>query len=621
VESIDELNPGSAVLESLDPAVSSRIAGVPDEAERQKLRLRLLESVVITAHDAVMITEAEPLELPGPRIIYVNEAFTRMTGYSPSEVLGLTPRILQGPKTSAETEERVGAALRRWERCEAELLNYRKDGSTFWVELSVVPVADETGWFTHWVSVQRDVTARKEAEELAVRARVAEARHAALAYRAGHDELTGLLSRSAFLECVEDAIAESRRRPDTGSAVLFLDLDGFKLVNDGLGHRIGDVLLIEIACRLKQCIRAEDRLARMGGDEFAILLTGKADREAAGAVARRILTSLREPLRLPGHSVVVGTSIGMSIVNAACDAAEDVLRDADTAMYRAKGSGGSRLAVFDAPMHARALSALRAVSELSGVVERQELMLHFQPVIEISTGQITALEALVRWNHPERGLVPPNEFIPLAEDTGLIVEIGAWVLRRACLAARAWHVARPGARLVSVAVNVSSRQLADPGFLDTLRAALGESCLEPRALELELTESVFIERPESVGALLEQIRALGVRVVLDDFGTGYSSLSYLERYPIDTLKIDRSFVARLADSRTAAEIVRVIVGLARALSMDVTAEGVEDRAQLELIARCGCTNAQGFFLSRPLTCDAVLPFLRGSAFASVSAAV
>jgi len=602
----DSLLDGSTPGEGNPPQT---MAGADDDVKRRKLRLRLLESVVVTAHDAVLITEAEPFTLPGPRIIYVNEAFTRMTGYSADEVLGRTPRMLQGPGTDSETKRRLGEALRRWEICEAELLNYRKDGSQFWVELCVVPVADETGWFTHWVSVQRDVTQRKQSEELAIRARVAEAQHAALAYRAGHDDLTNLLSRWSFLDAVGEALTEAPFASPGSSAVLFLDLDRFKVINDGLGHRVGDLLLVEIARRLQGCVRSGDRLARMGGDEFAILLEGLAERDAAPTVARRILAALREPLRLPGHSVFVGTSIGISYVDAGYGSAEDVLRDADTAMYRAKDSGGSSYAVFDASMHARAVAALRAVSELGAALEREELVLHFQPVIETKTGLASGLEALVRWNHPERGIVPPGEFIPVAEETGLIVDIGAWILRRACREARGWHDARPDSRPVAIGVNVSSRQLSDSGFFETLVAALDESGLDPHALELEITESVFIEHPESVGALLERIRALGVRVVLDDFGTGYSSLSYLERYPIDTLKIDRSFVARLATSRTTVEIVRLVVELAKALQMDVTAEGVEDERQFEILAGCGCTHAQGYLMSRPLPPAAVLPFL------------
>jgi len=588
--------------------------------ERRKLRLRLLESVVVTAHDAVLITEAEPFELPGPRIIYVNEAFTRMTGYSADEVLGKTPRLLQGPGTNPAVKRRLGEALRRWESCEAELLNYRKDGSEFWVEVSVVPVADESGWFTHWVSVQRDVTQRKKSEELAIRARVAEAQHAALAYRAGHDDLTNLLSRSSFLDSVREALAAAPFLPPGSAAVLYLDLDRFKVINDGLGHRIGDLLLVEIARRLQDCVRARDRLARMGGDEFAVLLDGLAERDAATTVARRILASLREPLRLPGHSVFVGTSIGISYIDAAYGSAEDVLRDADTAMYRAKDSGGSSFAVFDVSMHARAVAALRAVSELGAALERDELVLHYQPVIETRTGRASGLEALVRWNHPERGIVPPGEFITVAEETGLIVDIGAWILRRACLEARRWHDARPDSRPVSIGVNVSSRQLSDGGFFETLISALDESGLDPHALQLEITESVFIEHPESVGALLERVRALGVRVVLDDFGTGYSSLSYLERYRIDTLKIDRSFVARVATSRTTVEIVRLVVELAKALDMEVTAEGVEEQRQFEIVAGCGCTHVQGYLTSRPLAPAAVLPFLERNDPAPTAAA-
>ncbi|MBD5634418.1 MAG: EAL domain-containing protein [Candidatus Eremiobacteraeota bacterium] len=581
----------------------------PEEAGQQKVRLRLLESVVVHANDAVLITEAEPVDLPGPRIIYANAAFTRMTGYGLDEIIGKTPRILHGHDTAPHIRRRLAEALHRWQPIEVELLNYRKDGTQFWVELSIVPVADETGFYTHWVSVQRDVTERKLAEDAAMRARVAEAENAVLAYRANHDDLTGLSNRSSFLERVGETIAASRRDPHARAAVLFLDLDRFKLVNDSLGHRVGDLLLIEVARRLRTCIDSVDTLARLGGDEFTCLLTGIDDSETALAVARRILAVLRKPVRLAGQAVSPAASIGISLMDGRYESAEDVLRDADTAMYRAKSDGGARFSVFDDSMHARALSILRAQMDLHGALERDQLVLHYQPILQTRSARIVAFEALVRWNHPERGLVPPSDFIPLAEEVGLIVDMGKWVLETACREARAWNEGRPASDLVTVNVNVSSRQLDDHDFFDILQGALASSGLDPRALKLELTESVFLEHQESVGALLERIRALGVRVALDDFGTGYSSLSYLERFRMDTLKIDRSFVMRLASSPTMIEIVRLIVGIAQALDMDVTAEGIENEAQRAVVDRCGCSHVQGFLFSRPLVSSAVAAFL------------
>ncbi len=600
------------VLRTCAKEIAANVAQVPagtldafesDEFDRQQLYLRLLESVVVNAHDAVVITEA-PVQYPGPRILYANASFTRMTGYELDEVLGKTPRILHGPGTAPSSRERLREALHHYEPIETELLNYRKDGTPFWVELSIVPVPDENGRITHWVSVQRDITERKAAEEAAVRARVAQAENVALAYRADHDDLTGLLNRASFLKHVAGSLPGSR------SAVLFLDLDRFKIINDSLGHRAGDLLLIEVARRLRACVRTHDVLARLGGDEFVCLLDQIGDEEEAVAIARRILAALREPVPLFGQSISARASIGISMVDRRYELPEDVLRDADTAMYRAKREGGARFAIFEDEMHARALAMLHAVTDLNGALERDEFVLHYQPLVEVATGRACAFEALVRWNHPDRGLVLPSDFIPAAEESGLIADIGRWVLRGACRQAQVWNAGRPDSDRVSVSVNVSSRQFDDRDVCDAVQGALADSGLDPRSLQIEITESVFLDHPESAGALLEQIRALGVRVVLDKFGTGYSSLSCLQRYPIDAIKIDRSFVERLATSETTIEVVRLIVGLAKTLAMDVAAEGIEDEAQLSLVKLCGCSHAQGQLFARPLSAPEVAVFLQ-----------
>lgn len=597
------------VLQTLAAEISALISSPrtrsaeDEERDLQKVRLRLLESVVVHANDSVLITEADPVDLPGPRILYANAAFTRTTGYELDEIIGKTPRILQGEQTDPAIRRRLREALQQWQPIEVELLNYRKDGTTFWSELSIVPVADGSGQFTHWVSVQRDVTERKNAEELAVRARVAQAENAALSYRAYHDELTGLANRAAFLQAVTGAIGAV----DDGrsSAVLFLDVDRFKLVNDSLGHRVGDLLLIEIARRLRTCARSNDVIARFGGDEFTCLLTGVNDHEEVVNVARRIVAALREPIRLAGQAIPVAVSIGIEFIGNPKAVAEDVLRDADTAMYRAKNDGGNRFVFFDDTMHLRAVTTLRAQTDLQGALARQEFVLQFQPLVEVATGRTFGFEALVRWNHPVRGTISPLEFIPMAEDTGLIVDLGRWILVEACRHAQRWNAERPADQRLTISVNVSSRQLDEHDFYDVLVQALDATGLDPRSLQLEITEGVFLEHQASVGTLLQQIRALGVRIALDDFGTGYSSLSYLERFPIDVLKIDRSFVARLATSPTAFEIVQLIVGIAKALKMEVTAEGIEDDQQRDAVVRTGCAHVQGYLFGRPLDVDAV----------------
>ncbi|GAC1306337.1 MAG: EAL domain-containing protein [Vulcanimicrobiaceae bacterium] len=580
----------------------------------RETRLRLLESVVVNANDAVLITEAEPIDLPGPRILYANAAFTRTTGYELHEIVGKTPRLLQGPDTEFASREKLRAALKEWRPVEVELLNYRKDGRPFWVELSIVPVADAKGWFTHWVSVQRDITERKKAEEIALRVRLAEAQNEALeleiaerkrveaqlAFAAFHDDLTGLRNRAYFIDRLEASLLRAQSRAGYRCAVIFLDLDGFKLVNDTLGHRTGDLMLTEVARRLARCARPQDTLARMGGDEFTLLVDDVSDVAMAASIAERILAELEAPFRLAGKEVVPSASIGISMLDGHCEASAEALRDADTAMYRAKHDGGACYAVFVAEMQASAVAALHTRLELRSAFDRDEFVLYYQPLVEMTTRHIRGLEALVRWQHPSRGIVAPAEFIPLAEETGLIVPLGAWILRAACRQMQLWLESGRRSEALIVSVNVSSRQLCAPGFYEEVYAALAETGLDARRLQLEITESVFVEQAQRIGTLLARIRALGVRVAFDDFGTGYSSLSYLERYRIDTLKIDQSFVRHLIEGAANADIVRMIIGLARALEIDVTAEGVENHKQRDALIAYGCTIAQGYLYSRPI---------------------
>ena len=576
-------------------------------------RLRLLESVVVNANDAVLITEAEPIDLPGPRILYANAAFTRTTGYELEEILGKTPRILHGPDTNFEPLKRLKAALKAWKPVEVELLNYRKDGTTFWVELSIVPVADETGWYTHWVSVQRDVSERKQNEENAVRFRLAEARsealanevrermrsEAELAHTAFHDHLTGLRNRAYFLDRLKTSVEQSSTRPNYRSAVIFLDLDDFKGINDRFGHSVGDLMLVEVARRLMACSRPQDTVARIGGDEFTILLDDISDIHDVVAIADRVLQALAEPIRLAGNEVVAAASIGLSI--GGYNDPEHLLRAADTAMYRAKEEGGTRYAIFNEEMHENAMAALKIRHEMRQAFDQRQFELHYQPLVDTSTHQICGLEALLRWRHPERGLVPPLEFIGIAEETGLIVPLGLWVLEEACYHLRHWKKGLPLNKVFRVSVNVSTRQLDNVSFFDDLQRILQDSAIDPSDLQLEITESVFLKNPERMGALFSRIRALGVHIACDDFGTGYSSLSYLQLYPIDTIKIDQSFVRRLSAGQAASDIISMIIGLARALRMEVSAEGVEDVQQRGVLRDLGCTVVQGYLYSKPLS--------------------
>ncbi len=576
-------------------------------------RLRLLESVVVNANDAVLITSAEPIDLPGPRIVYCNAAFTRTTGYAEAEVLGRTPRLLQSAKTSRPTLDKLRRALVRWKPVEVELLNRRKDGGEFWVELSIVPVSNEAGWFTHWVSVQRDVSDRKAAEETATRARVAEAENVALEaeirerkrvearllHTAFHDDLTRLRNRAFFMDRLTLALDRARRDPAARCAVLFLDLDRFKLVNDSLGHRAGDLLLMEIAERLRSCASPQDTIARVGGDEFALLVEDPAEVTDLVRLARRIIEAMRRPMRIGDHEIFSSCSVGVVQAGLQHTQPEELLRDADIAMYQAKRHDTGNYAIFADSMHDDAVRALALQTDLQHAVLRGEFVLHFQPICRADTSAITGFEALVRWNHPQRGLVQPGDFIAAAEATGLIRDIGRWVLREAAVQMRLWHDRFPGLAL-RLSVNASAEELKDPGFVADLRSTLAATGLDPRVLQIEVTEGVFIRSPEIIDGVIRAIRELGVRIALDDFGTGYSSLSYLDRYPLDAIKIDRSFVAcMLARPRTGA-IVNTIVQLGLALDLEIVAEGVEDATQLQALIAAGCGSVQGYFLSRPL---------------------
>lgn len=584
-------------------------------------RLRLLESVAVHARDSIIITEAEPIDLPGPRIIYCNAAFTAATGYSEAEVLGQTPRILQGPKTDPTTKTRLREMLLAWEPIEIELLNYKKDGTEFWVELSIVPVADERGWFTHWVSVQRDVTARRAAEEMKTRILVAEVKNTALTaeiqerkrveiellYTVFHDGLTGLRNRAFFMMRLTSQLNRSGGRPGK-CAVLFLDLDRFKAVNDSLGHGLGDALLIEIAHRLTRCTRPQDTLARIGGDEFALIIDGADDLVTAVNIAERIIEALRTPVRLSGQDVYPSCSIGLVQALPGTLVAEDLIRDADIAMYRAKRSGRCDYAIFTESMRADAVAALQLQTDLQRALEQHEFLLHYQPIVGPTDGYILGFEALLRWQHPTRGIVSPAEFIPMAEEMGLIKEIGRRVMREACLQLSAWQV-RFNQPTLQMSVNAAVSELSDPDYVNHLVTILRETGIDPRSLEIEITEGLLLVQSVATSTALKTIRETGVKIGLDDFGTGYSSLSYISTYPIDTIKIDQSFTALMCEKASTKAIVDLIIKLGAALKISIVAEGVESAEQADMLVKMGCSRVQGYYFSRPLLSEAAQALL------------
>ncbi|HEX8353101.1 MAG TPA: EAL domain-containing protein [Pyrinomonadaceae bacterium] len=424
-----------------------------------------------------------------------------------------------------------------------------------------------------------------------------------------HDALTGLPNRTLLMSHLKLAVEHARRRPGYLFGVLFLDLDRFKVVNDSLGHVAGDQLLVQLARRLEDCIRSTDTVARLGGDEFAILLSDIEDYADAARVADRIQEGLARPFHLGGHEVYTSASIGITLSANGYSDPEAILRDADTVMYRAKANGKARHELFDEAMHARAVALLRTETDLRRAVERDEFCVVYQPILSLLTGEVAGFEALVRWEHPERGRVAPSEFIPVAEETGLIVEIGRRVLGESCRQLRDWQARGVAHGSLHMSVNLSGKQFAQAGLAACVAEALGESGLDPRCLRLEITESVIMGNAEATCSTLARLRALGIGVSIDDFGTGYSSLSYLHRFPIDTLKVDRSFISRMGGGDEDGEIVRTIVTLACNLGMGVVAEGVETARQAELLRGLGCEYAQGYLFSRPLDPDAAEAWL------------
>ncbi len=425
-------------------------------------------------------------------------------------------------------------------------------------------------------------------------------RHAAF-----HDALTNLPNRALLAENLKFVIERARQHDDYQFAVLFLDLDRFKNVNDSLGHSIGDQLLITLARRLESCIREVDMVARLGGDEFAILLDGIPNQAEATNMARRIQEKLQSPFNLSGHEVFTTASIGIALSSTGYEHPENILRDADTAMYRAKAQGKACYEVFDKGMHTHAVFLLQMENDLRRAIDREELRVYYQPIVALDNGQLAGFEALIRWQHPERGFINPADFIPLAEDTGLIVPLGLWILKRACQQLGQWHWQSAANRSLFMSVNLSGKQVAQPDVVESIRDILEETRVDAKYLKLEITESAVMENAEMAARLLKRLKGLGVQLSIDDFGTGYSSLSYLHRFPVNTLKIDRSFVGRIGDAAENIEIVRTVISLAENMGMEVVAEGIETMSQLTQLRKLKCQFGQGYLFSRPVDADSV----------------
>jgi len=474
------------------------------------------------------------------------------------------------------------------------------------VQTESLESSDAQHRMTTALNEQRAVRVQNAAltEEIAERQK-AESR---LLHVAFHDNVTQLHNRSYFMESLAEALKQVQGNKKSRWALLYIDLDNFKSVNDMFGHRIGDLLLLAIARRLQGCAREHDVLARLQGDEFTLLFANPKSIEQVIRMGERILTLIEEPISLAGAMLPMTASIGVCHVNESAAEAAEILRDADTAMYEAKRQGGSRCVLYDSAMHEEAIAALQAKLELKTAVEQEEFELYYQPLVRMEDASVYGMEALIRWNHPVRGLVSPAEFIPLAETTGHICAIGNWVLRQGCKDFKRFREVYAGPLLLSL--NVSSQQLDEPVFFSYLTSVLAETGMTPSSLQLELTESVLLKDAARLGRLFREIRALGVKIAFDDFGTGYSSLSYLQRYPIDTLKIDQSFVQNMGKGSANADIVKFVIELAHVTNMEVSAEGIEVPEQALALLERGCSIAQGYLYSRPVPLAAMIAILR-----------
>lgn len=545
----------------------------------QEAELYLLKRGIDASPSGMVMVDALSPDMP---IVYANPAFLEISGYSHDEVIGRNCRFLQGKNTAPEAVEAIRHGLHHLSGVNVELVNHRKDGTPFWNHLRISPVLDQQGSCTHFIGTQQDITQQKEQE-------------AKVAYQATHDLITGLPNEASFHEMVRQAVVPG----ESGSVVVvYLDLDGFKPINDELGHPIGNQVLKTIAHRLTDLVVQRATVARLVGDEFALLVSTYTNRSEIIQLAERILTHLAKPIDVLGQMVHISASIGIAENSTPVDAPHELLQHADIARERAKRGGKNTWHWYRGHKTQRSRNSVRLRHDLHTALMEDQFEVHYQPLVDAVTGRMRSLEALVRWRHPTRGLVSPAEFIPLAEQTGQIVPLGLWVLRRACQEIAHFNADRE--RGLRVAVNISSLQFVRDGFLDDVKQVLEETGLSPKLLELEVTESVLLDGAEPVIELMETLKTLGIRVALDDFGTGFSSLSYLRDLPTHKVKLDRSFVKDTTTDHRIAAIVQGVITMAHHMDMIVVAEGIETLEQQEDLARRHCDILQGYLFARPM---------------------
>lgn len=560
--------------------ITGAVVTFSDVSERKHTQLEMakLSRAVEQTADSVIITDSQG------EIEYVNAGFEETTGYSRDEALGQTPALVKSGKHDADFYSRLWSTIRSGNVFRDVFINRRKDGSIYYEEKTITPLRDVNGRISHYISSGKDITERMQTQER-------------LQYLAQHDVLTGLPNRMLFMDRLSQVMAWDKRHGRL-AALLFMDLDRFKVVNDSLGHHVGDRLLQEIAIRLGKGLRDGDTVARLSGDEFAVILHDIASVEDVSPVAVKLLDLIAQPLFVEDVDLTVTASIGISLFPGDSVDPSELLRHADIAMYRAKAKGRNNYQFYTHDMNTLAEERFLLENNMRKAMERGEFRLHYQPQLSIDGRQVIGMEALIRWESEERGSVPPADFVPILEETGLIVAVGEWVLRTACQELA--KLRQLGMHVPRVSVNISPRQLAEAGLFDLVGTILTETGLEPSALELEITETSLMEDEGVAISMLQALSATGVRIAMDDFGTGYSSLNYLHRFPIHTLKIDRSFVWNVPDEPDASALTRAIVAMGHNLNLDVVAEGVETEEQLMFLREAGCDAVQGFLLARPV---------------------
>ncbi|MEL6235599.1 MAG: EAL domain-containing protein [Pseudomonadota bacterium] len=549
-----------------------------------------LQDVISDIHrhteDVILVCRAEPFDHPGPEIVFVNDAFTQHTGYTAEEVIGRTPRMFQGPETDIDEARRMGRELRRWKTVRAEVQNYKKNGELYWSEIVIRPIADETGWYHYWVSVQRDVTERRKLlKDLEESMKEND-------WQARHDGLTGLLNRRGL----DEVLAAAQEQGDL-VLLYYADLDLFKAINDTLGHAAGDAVLVSLGQRLRELARAGDHVARIGGDEFVLLRRSPGD-EVPVAAGTQMIAQLSQPVPYRGRRCHFGVSMGAAYAGAGHGDFSSLMSRADMALYRSKQRGRNRIHLFDGRM-ARAKAEKKAMSEeLAGAVANKQLLGYFMPQVSAQTGELVGAEVLARWPHPNRGLIQPNVFVPLAEELKLIPEIDAMMLAQALELRESWRA--QGFTPPRCSVNVSARRLLDPNLIPSLQ----RSNIPPDAISFELVESVFLDHANArIQWTIDALRDLRIGVEIDDFGTGHASIMGLRRIKPDRLKIDAQFMSGIETPGPERDLLLTIVEIGSILGISVVAEGIETQIQAEILTEMGCDTLQGYLYGAPMPAD------------------